>query len=60
MSVSSSAGAGQRVREITARERLLLAVEDIIEDLNRFLGGGRATSVMEIPLGPSTRSRTTR
>ena len=31
--------ARQRVREITARERLLLPVEDVIEDLNRFLGG---------------------
>ena len=31
--------AHQRVREITARERLLLPVEDIVEDLNRFLGG---------------------
>ena len=31
--------ARQRVREITARERLLLPVEDIVEDLNRFLGG---------------------
>ena len=29
--------ARQRVREITARERLLLPVEDIVEDLNRFL-----------------------
>ena len=31
--------ARQRVREITARERLLLPLEDIVEDLNRFLGG---------------------
>ena len=31
--------ARQRIREITARERLLLPVEDIVEDLNRFLGG---------------------
>ncbi len=31
--------ARQRVREITARERLLLPVEDVVEDLNRFLGG---------------------
>jgi group II intron reverse transcriptase/maturase len=31
--------ARQRVREITARERLLLPVEDIVRDLNRFLGG---------------------
>ena len=31
--------ARQRVREITARERLLLPVEDIVQDLNRFLGG---------------------
>jgi RNA-directed DNA polymerase len=31
--------ARQRVREITARERLLLPVEDIIRDLNRFLAG---------------------
>jgi group II intron reverse transcriptase/maturase len=31
--------ARQRVREITARQRLLLPVEDIIRDLNRFLGG---------------------
>ena len=31
--------ARQRVREITARERLLLPVEDIVGDLNRFLGG---------------------
>ena len=29
--------ARQRVREITARERLLLPVEDIVGDLNRFL-----------------------
>ena len=29
----------QRVREITARERLLLPVEEIVQDLNRFLGG---------------------
>jgi RNA-directed DNA polymerase len=31
--------AHQRVREITARERLLLPVEDVVEDLNRSLGG---------------------
>ena len=31
--------ARQRVREITARERLLLPVEEIVQDLNRFLGG---------------------
>lgn len=31
--------ARQRIREITARERLLLPVADIVEDLNRFLGG---------------------
>ncbi len=31
--------ARQRVREITARERQLLPVEDIVRDLNRFLGG---------------------
>jgi RNA-directed DNA polymerase len=31
--------ARQRVREITARERLLLPVEDIVQDLNRLLGG---------------------
>jgi RNA-directed DNA polymerase len=31
--------ARQRVREITARERLLLPVEDIVGDLNRFLAG---------------------
>jgi RNA-directed DNA polymerase len=31
--------ARQRVREITARERLLLPVEDIVQDLNRFLAG---------------------
>ena len=31
--------ARQRIREITARERLLLPVEDIVGDLNRFLAG---------------------
>jgi group II intron reverse transcriptase/maturase len=31
--------ARERVREITARERLLLPVEDVVQDLNRFLGG---------------------
>ncbi len=31
--------ARHRVREITARERLLLPVEDVVGDLNRFLGG---------------------
>jgi group II intron reverse transcriptase/maturase len=31
--------ARQRVREITARQRLLLPVEDIVQDLNRFLAG---------------------
>jgi group II intron reverse transcriptase/maturase len=31
--------ARQRVREITARERLLLPVEEIVQDLNRFLAG---------------------
>ena len=31
--------ARQRVREITARERLPLPVEDIVQDLNRFLAG---------------------
>ena len=31
--------ARQRVREITARERLLLPVEEIVGDLNRFLAG---------------------
>jgi hypothetical protein len=30
--------AGNRVREITARERLLLPVEDIVGDLNGFSG----------------------
>ena len=34
--------ARERIREITARERLLLPVEDIVEDLNRFLGGWAA------------------
>ena len=31
--------ARERVREITARERLLLPVEEIVRDLNRFLAG---------------------
>ncbi|MCA1677913.1 MAG: group II intron reverse transcriptase/maturase, partial [Actinobacteria bacterium] len=31
--------ARDRVREITARERLLLPVEDVVEDLNRYLRG---------------------
>jgi group II intron reverse transcriptase/maturase len=31
--------AQDRVREITARERLLLPVEDIVQDLNRYLRG---------------------
>jgi group II intron reverse transcriptase/maturase len=31
--------ARDRVRELTARERLLLPVEDIVQDLNRFLRG---------------------
>jgi hypothetical protein len=31
--------ARQRVREITAHKRLLLPVEDVVQDLNRFLGG---------------------
>jgi hypothetical protein len=31
--------ARHRIREITARERLLLPVEDIVRDLNRFLAG---------------------
>jgi RNA-directed DNA polymerase len=31
--------ARQRIREITARERLLLPVEDVVQDLNRFLAG---------------------
>jgi RNA-directed DNA polymerase len=31
--------ARQRVREITARDRLLLPIEDVVQDLNRFLGG---------------------
>ena len=31
--------ASDRVREITARERLLLPVEDIVQDLNRYLRG---------------------
>ena len=31
--------ARDRVREITARERLLLPVEDIVQDLNRYLRG---------------------
>ena len=69
ISVSLSAGPrvrrcselAKRVREITARERLLLPVEDVIEDLNRFLGGsGGLASVTETPPGPSTRSRTRR
>ena len=34
--------ARQRIREITARERLLLPVEEIVRDLNRFLGGWAA------------------
>jgi RNA-directed DNA polymerase len=52
--------ARQRVREITARERLLLPVEDIVEDLNRSSAAGRATSDTETLPSPSTRSRTTR
>jgi group II intron reverse transcriptase/maturase len=31
--------ARQRIREITARERLLLPVEEVVQDLNRFLAG---------------------
>src|SRR3954447_19944461 len=31
--------ARDRVREITARERLLLPVEDVVQDLNRYLRG---------------------
>jgi RNA-directed DNA polymerase len=31
--------ARQRITEITARERLLLPVEEIVQDLNRFLAG---------------------
>ena len=31
--------ARDRVRELTARDRLLLPVEEIVEDLNRFLRG---------------------
>ncbi len=31
--------AQDRVREITARERLLLPVEDIVQDLNGYLRG---------------------
>ena len=31
--------ARDRVRELTARERLLLPVEDVVQDLNRFLRG---------------------
>jgi hypothetical protein len=31
--------ARDRVREITARERLALSVEDVVQDLNRFLRG---------------------
>jgi Group II intron, maturase-specific domain len=31
--------ARQRIREITARERLLLPVEAIVQDLNWFLRG---------------------
>jgi group II intron reverse transcriptase/maturase len=31
--------ARQRVREITARERLLLPIEELVRDLNRFLAG---------------------
>jgi RNA-directed DNA polymerase len=31
--------AHDRVREITARERLLLPIEDIVQDLNRYLRG---------------------
>ena len=31
--------ARDRVREITARERLLLPVEEVVQDLNRFLRG---------------------
>ncbi len=33
------AHAQDRVREITARERLLLPVEDIVQDLNGYLRG---------------------
>ena len=47
MSASSPAGpharamqhARDRVREITARERLLLPVEDVVQDLNGYLRG---------------------
>ena len=31
--------ARDRVREITARERLLLPIEDVVQDLNRYLRG---------------------
>ena len=37
--------AGERVRELTARERLRLTVERVVEELNRFLRGQpRSTS----------------
>src|SRR5438477_6325821 len=36
--------ARDRVRELTARSRLRVAVEDIVRHVNRFLAAGRATS----------------
>jgi hypothetical protein len=37
---STATRVAQEVAEITARERLLLAVEEIVGDPNRFLSGG--------------------
>lgn len=49
-----------RVREITDRRRLLVPVEDVVQDLNRFLRGWSGYSDMETPIARSTRSTTTR
>ena len=55
----ASQHARDRVREITDRSRLLVPVQTIVGDVNRFLRGWRAISATETPPRPSTRSTTT-
>ena len=52
--------ARDRIREITDRERLLLPVEEVVQDVNRFLRGWAGYFRYGNSARPSTRSTSTR
>ena len=52
--------ARDRVGVITDRRRLLVPVDEVVQDVNHFLRGWSGYSAMETLLDSSTRSTTTR